>query len=37
MSKATAKQKDGKKVVIDESKVFRVNQSTVEPIRDQSN
>jgi hypothetical protein len=35
MSKVAAK--DAKKVVVDESKVFKANQASVPPIRDQSN
>jgi hypothetical protein len=37
MSMAKPKEKESKKVVVDETKVFKVNHTTVQPIRDQSN
>jgi len=38
MSKAaTSTQNEARKIKIDDKKVFRINQTSVEPIRDQSN
>jgi hypothetical protein len=37
MSTAKPKEKELKKVVVDETKVFKINHTAAEPIRDQSN
>jgi hypothetical protein len=37
MSTTKPKEKELKKVVVDESRVFKINHAAAEPIRDQSN
>jgi len=37
MSTTKPKEKELKKLVVDETKVFKINHGTAEPIRDQAN
>jgi hypothetical protein len=37
MSTTKPKEKELKKVVVDETRVFKINHAAAEPIRDQSN